>query len=492
LPLATVALLGWSCGGPVPRALPLPKEAPSAIAPVAPDPEPWRRERPAPGAPGALEFPTAERAELSNGLTLLLVKRPVPIVSMQLVFRHGASACPPGKSGLAALTARMLTEGTKRHPGPKLAAAVEQLGTTLDADTERDTTTLSMSVLAADTERALELLAEVVQEPSLAGSDFERVQKEWLDGLRSERQSPERLASLVALVSLLGKPHGSPVSGHIGDVSKLTSKDIVSFHRRAYTADHAALVVVGDLELAVVRKHAERVFGKLPKGGVELDQPFSPAVTASSRHVLLVDRPGAVQSVLALVQPFPKRSEPGFETRELLGTLLGGLFTSRLNTNLREEHGYTYGARAQNVATRHWGALFVASSVRSDVTAEALREALKELEQVREPSLGEPIAEAELKRARADLVQSLGARLEHGTRIGSAISDLWSERLPSDYYRQYPQLLARETTESVTRAAGLITPERLLTVVVGDRQQIEAPLRQAGFDVALAPPELLD
>jgi zinc protease len=375
----------------------------------------------------------------------------------------------------------------------KLAEEVEQLGTTLDEDAGRDTSSLSLSALTADLDRAIQLLGEVVEEPAFLPADFERVQKEWLDGLRAERQAPERLASLSTIGTLLGKPHGSPASGTLVDVAKLTVKDVADFHKKAYGAGDAALIVVGDVDLATVQRSAERAFKKLGKGAPGLEQPFTaPAAAASSKQILLVDRPGAVQSALAIAQRLPKRSEPGFEQRELLLTLFGGLFTSRLNLNLREEHAYTYGAHAQNLATSHWGALYVASSVRSDVTAEALSEALKELAMLKDPKLGKPIKAEELARARADLVQSVGARLEYGARIGSTLAELWLHRLPFDYYSRYPGLLAAETPETLTRAAELLDLEHLVIVVVGDRKVVEPPLTKLGYRVVAAPPELTE
>jgi len=461
-------------------------------AQLPPDPEPWRAQRPAAGRASELHFPVPEQATLKNGLALLLVRKPVPVASLSLVFRHGASACPPGKSGLAALTARMLTEGTRKHPGVKLAEAVEQLGTTLDEDAGRDASSLSLSALTRDVPRAVELLGEIVTEPAFAPVDFARVQNEWLDGLRAERQAPERLASLAALGTLLGKPHGSPVSGSLVDVRTLTIKDIVDFHQRAYGAGDAALIVVGDVELAKLRESAERAFARLGKGESAIEQPFAPPAPVRGKRVLLIDRPGAVQSALMLAEPRPKRSEPGYERRDLLTTLFGGLFTSRLNLNLREEHAYTYGAHAQNAATRHWGAFYISTSVRTDVTADALKEALKELERLRDPSLGKPIRPEEVARARADLVQSVGARLEYGARVGSTISDLWLHGLPLDYFQKYPSLLAAETPATLAEAAKSIDIDRLVIVVVGDRAVIEKPLAALGYQVQAAPAELTE
>lgn len=492
--LCSLSLIAGCGSAPAPKveALPSPKASASTAPGPTPDPEPWRQQRPAAGPASELHFPSPEQAKLTNGLTLLVVKKAVPVTSLALVFRHGGAACPAGKSGLAALTARMLTEGTKKHPGVKLAEEVEQLGTTLDEDAGRDSSSLSLSVLTQDLPRAVELLGEVVSEPAFAPADFERVQKEWLDGLRAERQAPERLASLAALGALLGEPHGSPVSGSLTDVQKLTVKDIVDFHKRAYGAADATLIAVGDIELKALQKSAEMAFRKLGKGESKLEQPFQAPPTPPAKRILLVDRPGAVQTALALAELKPKRSEPGYEKRELVTTLFGGLFTSRLNLNLREEHAYTYGAHAQNMATQHWGALYLSTSVRTDVTAEALKEALKELSLLKDPKLGKPLTAAEVSRARADLVQSVGARLEYGARLGTTLADLWVHGLPLDYYQRYPALLSSETPDTLTPVAANLDIDHLVVVVVGDRAQIEAPLKALGYEVVAAPAALTD
>jgi zinc protease len=490
-------LLSVACGGaqtskvePAPR--PLASASASAVAAPIPDPEPWRSQRPPAGPSSELKFPAPQQVRLNNGLTVMVAHKPVPVTSVSLIFRHGGAASPPGKSGLAALTARLLTEGTKRHPGVKLAEEIERLGTTLDEDTGRDTSSLSLSALTADVDRALALLGEVVSEPAFKPTDFERVRGEWLDGLRGERQAPERLAALATLGSLLGKPHGSPVNGSLVDVQKLTLKDVVDFHRKAYRAGDALLVVVGDVQPAAIAKSAERALGRLPKGESELEQPFVAPAAPRTKRLLLVDRPGAVQSTLMIAELASKRSAPGHEQRELLTTLFGGLFTSRLNLNLREEHAYTYGARAQNLATRSWGALLLSTNVRTDVTAEALEQAMKELSLLVEPKSAKPIRADEVARARADLVQSVGARLEYGQRLASTLSELWLHGLPMDYYQKYPSLLAAETPETLARAATTIDLAQLLVVVVGDRQQIEQPLRASGYQVESAPPELIE
>ncbi len=169
--------------------------------------------------------------------------------------------------------------------------------------------------------------------------------------------------------------------------------------------------------------------------------------------MVVVDRPDSVQSALFAVQQFPKRSEPGFEVREVMGKVVGGLFTSRINLNLREEHAFTYGAFAQPIASEQWGAFFASTSVRTDVTADALRELVKELEKAKNPALGAPIEPAEVARAKADLIHTLGASLEHGSRLAEAVTTLFVDALPADYDARYPSLLEPIDAAAVTQAA---------------------------------------
>ena len=465
----------------------------SAAATVsAPDPEAFRNLPPQPGPHPAVQFPTPTLKVLKNGVTLIVVPKHSAITTLSVVVRHGASSVPLGKSGLSALTARMLTEGTAQHSSLALAEASESLGSTLEADAGRDESHVSLSALTSDVPRALQLLAEVTFSPAFRAADFARVKGEWLDGLRAERQEPARLASLVALRVLLGPLTGAPVSGSIPDVEKLSVADLVAFHRRAYVPSNLAVIAVGDATPAQLEPDVERLFGHAsgpafapPVAAVSPNQP-------SKLRVLLVDRKQSVQSAVFAVQPFPKRSEPGFEAREILGTLLGGLFTSRLNLNLREKHAYTYGVHGQALATRQWGAFFVASDVKTETTADALFELLSELDRSRDPKRGAPISEQESARARTDLMHSLGARLEHTSSIADAMRTLFAQQLSADYYTNYPGIVGRIPTAEVAEQALRLLPQRLLVVIVGDRAQIQPSLKQHGFELEDADPKLLE
>jgi zinc protease len=207
---------------------------------------------------------------------------------------------------------------------------------------------------------------------------------------------------------------------------------------------------------------------------------------------LLVDRKDSVQSSIFAVQAFPKRSEPGFEARQIMTSLVGGLFTSRLNSNLREDHAYTYGVHGQALATRHWGAFYAAMEVKSETTADALYQLLTELDRARDPKRGKPINEQEAARARTDLMHSLGARLEHTSSLADSMATLFAQQLPSDYYTKYPALVAAIPTSEVAAQAARLTPQNLLIVIVGDRAQIEAPLKQRGYQFEPAAPKLTE
>jgi zinc protease len=462
------------------------------VAAEPPDPEPFRAVRPAPGAPGQFEYPTPEQLKLANGMSVYLVKRPARIAALKLVISHGATAAPEGKSGLASLTARMLTESTKKKSSAALAEAVEALGTTIGSDASRDESDVSMTVLPADLPRALGLLAEVVVTPAFSATDFARVRAEWLDGMRGERQNPTRLATLAAIRAVYGPLLGAPVSGSIPEVERLTAADLRDFHRQHYTPDNAALVVVGDVDARTLMAEVGKAFGAWRGKSSVVRAPVTLPGAPEKTRVLLIDRPGAVQSAVVTLQPFPKRTDPGYEARQAMGRVLGGLFTSRLNTNLREEHAYTYGAFSQPISTRQWGALLVSTSVRTDATAAALDEIVLELKRMHDPSLGAPVRPDELARAKADLIFHLGATLEHPNHVAEEASELFVDGLPLDYNARYPSLVSALNEEQVGAEARGILPTRQLVVIVGDRGKVEAELTRRGYTPEIAPSALTD
>jgi len=488
--LLTTLVLG--CGGQVKTYRADPPKNPNPSASVAKDPEAWRSERPKPGLPGELHFPTPEVVKLPNGLSVYVVKRPAAVVSLDLVVRHGASSVTEGKSGLAALTARMLVESTRRHKSRELAEAAESLGAPLTSNAGRDDSSVGFAALTADLERALALLAEVVREPAFDAKEFERVRAEWVDQLVGERQAPERLASLSGLRLLNGTVHGAPVSGGVSDVKRLKVQDLKDFHARYFVPSESALVIVGNVSVEALRPSVEKLFGSWRGPAPQRKAPVPLPPPNPGFRLVVVDRPGAVQTAVFAAQRFPARAAQGFEAREVLGEIVGGLFTSRINTNLREKHAYTYGASARQVATRDWGAFVVATSVRTDVTAQALVEIQRELGLARDPGLGAPLMPNEITRGKAALLHALGAKLEHTGLVADAMVPLFSLDLGNDYYGRYPSLVAAVSGPELEAGQRLLAPEDLLVVVVGDHAAIRPGFEKLGWKLELAADSLTD
>jgi len=469
--------------------------------PAAPPPTPlstseeveaWRRQIPASASPSELKIPAPQVSTLPNGLCVYVLPRATGVVSLSLVVRQGAEATSQGKSGLAPLLARMLTEATKKHNAFELAEAAENFGATLNSSAQRDSIEVSLDASPSDYERALELLSEVVREPAFNFRDFERVRSQWLDDLLAERQSPMALASAVALRALYGAYRGAPISGAVSDVKKLHITDLKEWHATTVVPTNSALIAVGPIEQDRLMKSAQAAFGnwKAPALAPKTVD-YSPA-PKGSHQIIIVDRKGAVQSALFAVQPFPRRLEAGHEARLLLSDVFGGLFTSRINMNLREAHAYTYGAHSNVVANRNFGVFMVQTSVRTDVTAESLREVLSELSAITTTKPTRPIENEELARARADLVHRLGAHLEQNRILAGDLASVFVQGLPQDYFSRLPALYSGLDTNAVVSQQSLIQPDKFTIVIVGDRAAIEPPLTKAGFTIVSPDPAWLD
>lgn len=451
-----------ACGGHGPRPGPPPRAVPSAAA-VA-DPEAWRAAVPEPGPAGTLAYPTPSVERSKSGLQVYFAPRAGGTVSLMFVARAGQSDVPPGKSGLAALTARMMSEATRQRDAQGLAEHVEALGTTLWSDVGRDYLSLGLTVLSADVGAGLSVLGEAVRQPRFDAKDYARVQGEWLDGLASERQEPARLASLVGLRAVLGPHLGAPVAGSIADVKRLTVKDLAAFHRAHVVAEDSAVIVVGDVEEASVRALVATAFAGF--SGKPWTRPAPPPLPRTdARRWLWVERPGSTQTALFAVQLFPKRGEAGDDARDVWSNVAGGLFTSRLNHNLREEHAYTYGVRSGVVAARDFGLFTVATRVRADATSAALREIDGELAALRGPR---PVSPSELTRARADLVQSLGTHLLSAASIADDFSELFVYGLPADHLATFRSRVEGVAPADLVTEAARVDTSRFVVVGVGD------------------------
>lgn len=494
------------CGSPPPSAAP-PAPPPHATTGTQSPVETFRANAPAADARRSFAYPTPTLQRLDNGLTLYVVERDTPLVVASLVLRSGSTDDPPGKSGLAALTARMLTEGTREKDDRELAEASEDLGSELSAAASHDMTGLDFEFLAEDLARALDLMAEAFTKPRLDPAVFGRVKTQWLDQLTSERQEPTTLAAIAGMRATLGPEWGAPTQGSLAGVRALSVNDLTRFHRTHYHPERAALVIAGGVSAATVQEEASRAFrgwasakpARVPGPASAATPPAvapDPGAAKSGTQpgkfgrVLLVDRADSVQSALFVGQPFPARSATGYETRELLNQVLGGMFTSRLNQNLREKHGFTYGARSYNYALARFGVWFLATSVRTDSTAQALSEIFSEVASVRQAS---PVTADELERAREELLGGYAAHLEQSSLVVEDIAELFTNQLRPEYFADFGGLLLAVGPERVQQEASThLAPEALIAVVVGDKRQVLDGLKAVAVEVTDAPALLLD
>jgi zinc protease len=483
---ACIGMVAGACGG-------APTAAPASPAAAAAEgaSEAWRQARPAAAPARAFDYPKAQHTRLANGVQLYLVPRKSGTVAISVSAHAGGSACGPGESGLAALTLRLMTEATRNKTSLQLAEAAEDLGASLDFDTGRDGSSVSLEVLPTDVEAGLRLLSELITEPRFAAEDVARVKKLWLDSLVSERQQPSRLASLAGMRALLGRDIGAPVRGSLSDVQKLTRNDLARFHRQHYVAGNLAVIAVGDLSMERLTALAEASLGRLPAQAAPALPPLEPPGAPAQTSIWLIDRPGSVQSALFVGQPFPERAAPGHEARQVMNNLLGGLFTSRLNMNLREKHAYTYGVRSMAVATSRWGAFISMSSIKTENTADALKELTREISTLQSGSAA-PITEEELERSKTDLAHQLGASLEHVRRILADTGELYVDGLPADYHHTYRERIEQVDQSATLAEARRLTPQQLVVVIVGDQQQIAPLLAAQGFTAQTAPPTFTD
>jgi zinc protease len=438
--------------------------------------EPWRNEMPKGGIARPLQLATPETAQLSNGLTVILSERKgLPLVSANLVVKTGSDANPIEKPGLANFTAAMLDEGTSRRTALQIADDVAQLGASLGTGSTMDATFVTVGALKKNFDAALDLLADVVQRPSFPAEEIERQRASRLAQLVQQRQSPGALAAKTTAAALYGDrhPYGYTEIGTEGSVKAMTRDDMLAFWKQNFVPNNAALVVAGNISMSELKGMAEKAFGAWTKG-----TPARPALgnlSTTQARVIIVDKPGAPQTELRVVSIGAPRSSPDYHSIQVMNTALGGLFSSRINMNLREAHGYTYGAGSQFVFRKGAGPFVVYSGVRTDVTAPAVSEILKEVRGMTE----KPMSADEVGRSKDALSRSLPGTFETSANAASSFSNVFIYDLGLDYFTKYPERVRAITSEHALKAARkYLVPERLIVITVGDRSKIEPELRK--------------
>lgn len=454
---------------------------------------------PALGPPPDMQPPMVQRLILKNGLPVLLVeKHSVPLVQINLQIKAGSVYDPDGFSGLARMTADMLDEGAGGRDALELADAIDYLGANLSTRAGRHSTVIALNTPLAQLDAALPLLADVALKPAFAADDLERKRKERLTTLIQQRDTPRTVAILELDQVLYGPqhPYGRPTGGDAQGLQTMRVRDLKKFYRTWYRPNNATLIVVGDITAAEIIPKLENLFGKWRKRRIR-PATWQEAAQVSGRTIYLVDKPGAAQSEIRIGRIGVPRSTGDYYTLEVLNTILGGAFTSRLNQNLREEHGYSYGARSSFSMGPQAGPFVASAAVQTEVTDKALSEFMNELR-----GILELVPDDELEKSKNYVALTFPAAFQTVSRIAGQLQELALNGLPTDTFNRYSSGIYGVTAEAVAQAAAkYIDPENLAIVVVGDRSKVEAGIMALGLgklvslsieDVMGPPPAVAD
>ncbi len=421
------------------------------------------------------DFPPVERRTLSNGLDLRVARvARLPVASVRLFMRAGEGGLGVDRAGLSVLTADALDGGTKRRSGTELAEALERIGARLDASSGWEGTSVDLYCLADRLPEALGLLAESVCEPGFAAEEVERAREQHLAGLRQRLMDPGALASDVALTRYFaeGVPYARSLDGSVESVTPLRREDLLAYADANFRPGTGGLIVVGDVDGREVAMLAEKWLGSW-KGAPASKDDFVVAPAAAERRVLIVDRPGSVQSEVRVGHVGVERATPDYYALSVANLVFGGVFTSRLNLNLRERNGYTYGIRSGFGFRTRPGPFEISTSVGNEQTAPAVREILAELSQFSQDG---PTDE-EVAAARDFAAGIFGLQLETSSQIASRVTQLVVFGLPEDYFHTYRDNVRGVTTEAAAAAARRhMRPGQAQIVVVGDADQVAGPI----------------
>ncbi len=429
---------------------------------------------PPPTAPRPYHFPAFERRSLANGLSVWLV--PLPdreLVSVHLVLDAGASAEDETNAGVAALTAQLLVTGTRSLDAAAFADTTERLGIEMSSESSWDWARAAFQSVPRHLDEGLALLAEMIREPRLDPGEFERLKTERLTDILQARADPGRLADERFLRHLYDEatPYHRLSAGTPESVTALTLDDVRSHHRTHYLPGRAHLIVAGAFDPDGLLRAAQERFGDWQGSGPG-HRDIEPRA-AGGRRIILVDRPGSVQSELRVGLIGISRLDPRFFKASVMSAVLGGVFWSRLNVRLREELGYTYGAHTYLDLRRAQGPFQVRTAVQTEVTAPALTELLGQLDKIR----AEDVPAKELREVKDYLIGVFPLRFESTGGVAAAIEPLANFGLPDDFWQTYRDNLDAVSEHDVTSTAGeLIVPDQLLCLVVGDAAKVRAEL----------------
>ena len=439
-----------------------------------------RTQPPTPGPNLPFRFPAIHRRVLSNGLEVrAIAHRNVPVISAALLVPGGTAADPAERHGLAAFTADLLDEGSGGRSAIEVSDLLARYGADFDVDVGPDAVVVALTTLTRFARPALSLLAEMATVPNLADADIERVRKLRLERLRQLRDHAPAVAERAFMRLLYREhPYGHLGLGNEAALQATTAADIRMFHRGAFVPSGATLVIAGDAEPEELFDAVEHVFGawETPPDAVPISRlaGLSTPPLVPPHRLAIVARAGAAQSELRIGHICASRDTPDYHAMVLLNMILGGQFVSRVNMNLRQDKGNTYGVRTGFDLRRGLGPFVLQTSVGTEVTAAAIGEAIKELDDIRH---ARPASDDELALARASVTRGYPRGFETAQQVARSVTSLALHNLPDTYFEEFVPRVERVTREDVERVAlRYLDPARMVTLIVGDHDRVAPTL----------------
>ena len=439
-----------------------------------------RSSEPAPGSPMSLNLPALQKTTLSNGLKVVLAERhSAPVVNFTLMVQSGYSADPTDATGTASFEQRMLEEGTPTRDSLKIGEELESLSANFSAGAGLDYSLVNLNTLKSTLDRSLDIYADLILHPAFPQKEFLRLQKERIAGIQREKVTPQAMGLRVLPTLIYGKGHPYAVpftgTGTEASVKNMTREDLVKFHQTWFKPNNATLLVVGDTSLAEIKPKLEKLLASWKPGDVPTRSV--PKVAAPAKDVVyLINRPGSGQSVIFGAQLAPPQSDPDAIPLQLVNSIFGGKFSSRINMNLREDKHWSYGVRTILPAARGQRPYISISPVQTDKTKESMVELVKEYNGI---VSSKPITPEELKDEQNDSTLALPGTFETVQQLSGAYGNILQFGLPEDYYNTFTQKALALTPEVANETAKkYIQPDHLVWVVVGDMSKVEAGIRE--------------
>ena len=444
--------------------------------------ETFRSQAPAPLQPRPIAIPAPRETTLSNGLSLVVVEDSrLPLVSYRLAFRVGGAFDPPALPGLTDLLAGLLPEGTASRTSKEIADEVARMGASLSAGATSDYTIVGASALSQFNEPILDLIAEVILEPSFPENEVQLAKQNTKESLRQQRAQPSFLASEMVSRIMFGDHPYSVVAPTPESIDRSTREEFVKFHHTKLVPNNAVFIVVGDVRYDEIVSRVESLFSTWERGE-ELVADFPAPPVRTKRTAYLVDRPGSAQSNIVIANSGITRTNPDYFPMMLMHTVLGATASSRLFMNLREEKGYTYGAYSNLDARRSAGTFRATAEVRTPVTGDSLKEFFYELDRIR----NQPVSEKEIADAKSYLTGVFPIRLETQEGLTDQLVQIKMLNLPSDYLQKYRDRVQAVTIDEIQRVAKkYVKPDEAALIVVGDGASVVEQIKPYCEDIEI-------